>query len=84
MILLECLVRDHFDLAHYQVTMAKASKIPIVGLKPWGSEQVSDEVKEHADVIAGWNAIEIVDAVKRAARGEDTKRWEVVEFDPNL
>lgn len=84
MILLESLVRDHFDLAHYQVTMAKASKIPIVGLKPWGSEQVSDEFKEHADVVAGWNAIEIVDAVRRAARGEDTKRWEVVEFDPNL
>ncbi len=83
-LLLASLVRDHYDMAYYQVTMAKASHIPIVGVKLWGSEEVSDELKEYADVIAGWNAIEIVDAVKIAARGESTQRWEVVEFDPNL
>ena len=83
-LLLSSLVRDHYDMAHYQVTMAKSAHIPIVGLRPWGSEEVSDELKACADAVAGWNAIEIVDAVKRAGRGEDANRWEVVEFDPNL
>jgi hypothetical protein len=33
-------------------------------------------VAEHID----WNAREMVDAIRRVARGEDTARWEVIDF----
>ena len=35
-----------------------------------------DRVAEHLE----WNAREIVDAIKRQGRGEETARWEVLDF----
>ena len=35
-----------------------------------------DRANEHIE----WNAREIVDAIKRQARLEDTQRWDVVDF----
>lgn len=84
MILLTSMVKEHRDQADYLIKMAKAMAIPIICIKLYGSEDVTPEIRQQADVVVDWNTIEIVDAVKAQARGEDVERWDVVEFDPNL
>ena len=37
---------------------------------------VVERTSEHIE----WNDREMVDAIKRQARGEDTARWEVIDF----
>jgi hypothetical protein len=36
-------------------------------------------VERTAEIIE-WNDREMVDSIKRVARGEDTSRWEVIDF----
>ena len=69
------------DLVTYMMDAADANKKPMIVIRPFG--QVSrtpsvlvDRCNEHIE----WNAREMVDALKRQARLEDTARWEVVDF----
>jgi hypothetical protein len=54
----------------------------MIALDPFGGRgKVPSEVAGRAAQIVGWNERLIVDAVRREARHEDTKRWETIEFD---
>jgi hypothetical protein len=69
------------DLARFQLDVAEANNKPLIAIRPFGgmSETPQDLVtraKEHVE----WNDREIVDALKRQARHEDTSRWETIEF----
>lgn len=69
------------DLVQYMMDVADANNIGIIAIKPYGglmetSEEVVARAKEHIE----WNEREIVDAIKRQGRGEDTARWEVIDF----
>src|SRR5690606_4783041 len=65
----------------YQMDAAQASQIPIVAVEPFGGVQkVADEIARRAAEVVGWNGRDIVDAVRRQARHEDTQRWETIEF----
>jgi hypothetical protein len=69
------------DLVQYMMDVAEANDIGMIGIKPYGgvaetAEEVASRVKEHIE----WNAREMVDAIKRQGRGEDTARWEVIDF----
>jgi hypothetical protein len=69
------------DLVQYMMDVAEANNIGMIGIKPYGgvaetAEKVMSRVNEHIE----WNAREIVDAIKRQGRGEDTARWEVIDF----
>lgn len=65
----------------YQIEVAKARKIPIICVNAFGATVIlSTTLLEQCDEILDWNAREIVDAVKQHARGEDTNRWEVIDF----
>jgi hypothetical protein len=53
----------------------------MITIRPFGGlsetpQALVDRVKEQLD----WNPLEMVDAIRRQARGEDTSRWEVVDF----
>jgi hypothetical protein len=39
-------------------------------------DDIATRVKENIQ----WNAREIVDAIKRQGRGEDSSRWETIDF----
>jgi len=72
---------DHSDLTKFQMDVAEANEKPIIGIRPFGGvaespQELVDRVGEHID----WNEREIVDALKRQARLEDTSRWETIEF----
>jgi hypothetical protein len=69
------------DLVQYMMDVAEANNIGMIGIKPYGgvaetADEVVSRVKEHIE----WNAREMVDAIKRQGRGEDTARWEVIDF----
>ena len=69
------------DLVKYMMDVAEANNIGMIAIKPYGgmsktAEEVVGRVKEHIE----WNAREMVDAIKRQGRGEDTARWEVIDF----
>lgn len=69
------------DLVNFMMDAATANKIGMITIRPFGGiselpAEVIDRCAEHVQ----WNAREIVDAIKRQGRGEDTARWEVIDF----
>ncbi len=69
------------DLARFEMDVAEANEKPLIVIRPFGGvaetpQVLIDRVKEHIE----WNEREIVDALKRQARLEDTSRWETIEF----
>lgn len=69
------------DLVKYMMDVAEANGIGMIAIKPFGgvsetAEEVVARVGEHIE----WNDRELVDAIKRQGRGEDTARWEVIDF----
>jgi hypothetical protein len=69
------------DLTSYMMDVAEANGIGMVAIKPFGgmaetAPEVAERVQEHIE----WNNRELVDAIKRQGRGEDTARWEVIDF----
>jgi len=69
------------DLVTYMMDVADANDIGMIAVRPFGGvsdtpPKVKERVAEHID----WNGREMVDAIRRVARGEDTARWEVIDF----
>jgi hypothetical protein len=69
------------ELVTFMMDVADANNKPMIVIRSFGSitetpAELVDRSKEHLE----WNAREMVDALRRQARHEDTARWEVVEF----
>lgn len=69
------------DLARYELDVAEANSRGTIAIRPFGGmletpKELVDRVNEHIE----WNDREMVDALRRQARGEDTSRWEVIDF----
>ena len=80
-IVLASLYSEQEDLVSYQIDVAEANEKPIIAIRPFGGmletpQELLDRVKEHIE----WNDRDMVDALKRQARLEDTARWDVVDF----
>jgi len=69
------------DLTRFQMDVAEANGRPMIAIRPFGGivESPPELVERVAEHI-GWNEREIVDALMRQARHEDTSRWETIEF----
>jgi len=81
-VVLSSLYAEQTELVRFQMDVADANDIPMIAIRPFGGMLESDEelvarAKEHIE----WNEREIVDALKRQARLEQTNRWDVIEFD---
>ena len=72
---------DQPDLIKFMMDAADANGKPMIVIQSFGrvSETPKELVERCAEHIE-WNAREMVDALKRQARLEDTARWEVVDF----
>ena len=68
------------DLVRIMMDVAKASEIKMIGIRPYGLQDMPEEIVERAQEVIGWNDREMVDAIMRYARGEETARWEVIDF----
>jgi hypothetical protein len=69
------------ELVNFMMQVADANKIGKILIKPFGGVQESpEELVARAQEHIEWNDREMVDALRRQARGEDTARWEVIDF----
>ena len=80
-IVLPGLYEEKESLARFLMDAADANSKPMIAIKPFGGMQetpqaILERTREHIE----WNDREIVDALKRQARGEDTQRWETIDF----
>ena len=53
-------INIEIDLALAGFTYSK----PIVAIRPWGSERISEPVQQAADRIVGWNTESVVGAIR--------------------
>ena len=69
------------DLVKFMMDVAEANNIGMVAIRPFGGmEETPPELAQRCAENIEWNDREMVDALKRQARGEDTSRWEVIDF----
>ena len=75
------LYRRHLDWVEFQLHCAKAFDKPVIVLEPFGShDTIAPAVLELGDEVVPWDQRQIVDAIKRQARHEETTRFDVIEF----
>ena len=79
-LLLASVYEQQPDLVRIMMDIAKANKIKMIGIRPYGAQDTPEEIVERAVEVIEWNDREMVDAIKRHARGEETARWEVIDF----
>ena len=73
---------ENRNLITFEMDAAGAAEIPLLALEPFGGMgKVPAEVEARCAEVVGWNERLMVDAIRREARHEDTKRWDVIEFD---
>jgi hypothetical protein len=80
-IVLASMYMEQEDMVSYQLDVAEANEKPMIAIRPFGGmletpEALVARVNEHIE----WNNREMVDALKRQARLEDTTRWDVIDF----
>ncbi|MCC5860946.1 MAG: hypothetical protein JJT93_03440 [Gammaproteobacteria bacterium] len=69
------------ELLRFQLDCAGAFDLPVIALEPFGGVgAIPATLAERAVETVPWNDREIVDALRRQARHEDTQRWEVLDF----
>jgi hypothetical protein len=69
------------DLTNFMMDVAEANDIGMITIRPFGGIlQTPPELVERCAEQIEWNDREMVDALRRQARGEDTARWEVLDF----
>ena len=69
------------DLVQFMMDVADANHKNMIANRPYGGiagtpEAIVSRAKEHIE----WNDREMADALRRQARGEDTARWETLDF----
>jgi len=81
MIVLPTIFEQKPELVSYMMDVAEANDIGMIAIRPFGGlTEIPKEIVERLGEPINWNAREMVDAIKLTARGEDTQRWEVVDF----
>ena len=56
-------INIEIDLAQQGFTRAK----PIIAIRPWGSERISERVRLAASKVVGWNTESVVRAIRDLA-----------------
>jgi len=69
------------ELVMFQLNFAKAADRPIVALENFGSTaELPKPIKDLADEVSAWNERNLIDALRRQARHQETNRWDTIEF----
>ncbi len=80
-IVLPIIFEQQEDLCRFQMDVADENDRPMITIRPYGGvietpQEIVDRVQEHVE----WKSRDIVDALRRQARHEDTARWDVIDF----
>jgi hypothetical protein len=69
------------DLCTFQLAFAQSAGKPVLLLPHFGSAKSPGKaLLQLINETGEWNQRAITDAIKRLARGEDTNRWETIDF----
>ena len=69
------------ELVVYMMDVADANNIGMITIRPFGGmSETPPKVVERVGEPIDWKARELVDALRLTARGQDTQRWDVVDF----
>jgi len=72
-------------LVEFELKVAQAFNKPVIAVQAFGRTLlVPKEVMVAAVETVEWNDRVITDALRHYGRGEDTAKWDVIEFDPDL
>jgi hypothetical protein len=75
---------EHPDLTIFQMNYAQSQKKPVLLMQNFGtSRELPKLLTDRCDESVAWEERGIVDAIRRLARGENTARFETVEFNPD-
>ncbi len=66
---------------NFMLDVAEANNKGMIAIRPFGGmSELSSDITSRVTEVIDWNNREIADALLRQARGEDTSRWEVIDF----
>jgi hypothetical protein len=69
------------ELVLFQMNFAKAADRPIVAMENFGSSvPLPKAIADLADEVSAWNERNVIDALRRQARHQETTRWDTIEF----
>jgi hypothetical protein len=69
------------ELVLFQLNFAKAMDRPIVAMENFASMvPLPKTILDLADEICAWNERNLIDALRRQARHQETTRWDTIEF----
>jgi hypothetical protein len=72
------------DLTIFQMNYAQSQKKPVLLIGFFGVRQeIPKLLTDRADEVGEWNDRQMVDAIRLLARGENTQRFDSVDFDPD-
>lgn len=78
---LSSLYEEKSDLVRFMMDVAEANKKGMIAIRPFGGMlETPAEVLERCHEHIQWNDREMVDSLRRQARGEESSRWEVLDF----
>jgi hypothetical protein len=81
MIVLPSTFEQNRDMTNFMMDVAEANNIRMITIRHFGGiHETPPELAERCAEHIEWNDREMVDALRRQARGEDTARWEVLDF----
>jgi len=80
-IILPPIYEEKTAIVEYMMDVAEANDIGIFCIRPFGGLlETPQDLQNRAGVPVEWNARQLIDRLKLEARGEDTQRWEVIDF----
>lgn len=69
------------DLVNFMMDVADANHKNMVAIRPFGGVlETPEAIVSRCKEVIEWNDRAMVDALRRQARGQDTARWEVLDF----
>jgi MTH538 TIR-like domain (DUF1863) len=78
------LYAEHADLTIFQMNYAQSQNKPVLLMHHFGvARELPKLLTDRASEEVKWEERGMVDAIRRHARGENTARFETVEFDPD-
>jgi len=81
MFVLSSAYEERPDMVKFMMDVADANKKNMIAIRPFGGvAETPAEMIERCQEHIEWNDREMVDSLRRQARGEDTQRWEVLDF----
>lgn len=80
-LVLPALFEQKEDLVRFMMDVADANHKNMIAIRPFGGvADVPEEVQKRTKEVIEWNNRDMADALRRQARGEDTARWEALDF----